>query len=260
MLRAAFNEISFVLRSKLRRAPRKFREPELDPQLLPSFARAMIASERAADLTARYRLEPLSKSALYLGTLFLIDLFDQLYAGKPEYFSPLKGELKVLDVGARDFEAAPAIYHALKYRGLEPSLTGIEVDGCRLTASGTTCRDAGLARCAALPGRHRYLVEDVFEHRDRYQMIVWIHPFLDEERLLEWGLPRRFLQPRKMLEHVLSLLEPGGLLMIVNQEKSEREQQRALFDALGTKYQSIDVPLYFRARDEPAYVHLFSST
>ena len=265
-IRAAINEVAFLYRSRLaqaRKTPRSFREPSLDLEILPSFARAMLASDRADELVEKYRLEPVTKTALHLGTLFLIDLFDRLFAAKPEYFSQLPSTARVLDVGARDFESAPAIYFAIKQLGVEPQLTGIELDAFRRIAGGT-CADAGCARAVMLrewsSGQHRYLAEDVLAHGEHYDAIVWLHPFLDEERLLEWGLPRRFLRPRAMLEHVISLLSPRGVLMIVNQERSESAAQQSLFDEVGKVYESVELPLHFRARDEPAYVHLFAST
>lgn len=254
--KAAINEAAFALRRRKEPASGEsnFVEPPLDAEALPAFARAMLASERAAQLKEKYRLQPLEKEALYLGTLFLIDLFDQLFIEQADYFSGWnRAPLRVLDVGARDFEAAPAIYLALRALGLEPQLTGVELEGAA----------AGAARAAMLDrwssGQHRYLAGDIFDHRETYDLIVWLHPFLDREKLLEWGLPLRFLRPAEMLSHVDSLLAPGGVLVVVNQDAGENAAQRALFETFGRPYTSLEVPLYFRARDEPAYVHLLRS-
>lgn len=252
--RSAVNEIAYRLRR--RKTFGSFVEPALEEEILPSFARAMLASERAEYLKEKYRLHPLEAHALYLGTLFLIDLFDRLFEERPE-LEFLGG--RVLDVGARDFESAPAIDFALRARGIVPRLTGIELDAYRTSPAGASCAEVGTARAARLGADHRYLAGDIFDHRESYDLILWLHPFLDREKLLEWGLPLRFLRPAAMFEHVYGLLAPGGLLLIVNQDAAEKSAQRALFEQLGKKYESLDIPLYFRARDEPAYVHLLRS-
>lgn len=211
-------------------------EPPLIRERLPGVARALIDGARAKELTERYRLERYASSMLYLGTLHLIDLLDRLKLRK--YRNP-----RVLEVGSHDFESAPAL-HA--YFG--GTLTGIEL---------VPQRELAESRLQLIGGApHRYLAGDVLEHQERYDVIVWLHPFLDRERLLEWGLAERHLRPRELYSHVRSLLRPGGLLLIVNQEESESRAQRALLEELGGVFESHEIELYFRGSEKPAYVHL----
>jgi hypothetical protein len=73
-----------------------------------------------------------------------------------------------------------------------------------------------------------------------YDVITWILPFVHEAPLRAWGLPRRLFEPGVLLDHVLSLLAPDGLLFIVNQGLAEAATQEHMlrirslpFDALG---------------------------
>jgi hypothetical protein len=242
-LRAGINEIAFSLRTKLRRSHQHFPEPLLTETELSDFASAMIASDRARELTATYRLDAISSTRLYLGVLFLTDLLDRL---PPEFFAALPPELAVLDAGAAELESAPAIQEFLRARGKIAKLTGIDVDPKNLP----------LAESRARRFSARFITGDVLEHRDRYHLIFLLHPFLDETSLLEWGLPLRFLRPRAILEHLRDLLEENGRLVVVNQVGSERDRQTSMLADLGAKFETLEVPVLFRARDEPAYVHL----
>jgi hypothetical protein len=234
-------------------------EPPLDLQRLSAFAASMLASERARVLTEKYRLQALRQKSIYLGTLFLVDLFDQLFAEAPEYFAGLSENPTVLEIGAKDFESAPslvAVFPGAKLTGVELEPDRLETDHLE---TGVSSQDRARARLSALGSGHRYFGKDIVEYFERHEVVIWLHPFFDETRLREWGLPASALRPGVLFEHALSLLRPNALLLIVNQERSEDEAQRALFALHSSRfraYRALEVPLWFRARDEPAYVHL----
>lgn len=230
-------------------------EPPLDRASLSAFASAMLNSSRARDLSAKYRLSYLSEQHLYLGTLFLTDLFDTLREEAPEYFAELPENLHILEIGPKDFESAPALAAVFHPR----QLTGVELEPDRLDDYGVTSSARAHARLAALNLEHNYLGLDLFDYRGRHNFLVWLHPFLDEARLREWGLPSQAFRPRELFAHALTLLEPGAYLSVVNQERGEFEAQAALFAEHSSQFRrhrALEIPLWFRANDEPAYVHL----
>jgi len=82
--------------------------------------------------------------------------------------------------------------------------------------------------------------------QDRYGLVLWFLPFVQEGALRVWGLPRRFFAPEALFRHVLARVAPGGTLLIVNQGEGERDVQRALFAGIGaapTELGLIESPL-----------------
>lgn len=243
----------------------------LDRPIAPlnAFAEAALGSTRATALERRYGFARAvgPRSSLHLGTLFLLDLLDRTALARPEAFARLPIAPEVLDVGARDFESALALALFIARfdpaRPRAPRLTGIELDAEAETRPGLSCRAASrahLARArACIPGEHRYLEGDVLEHVGRYDLVTWLHPFVDAERLVEWGLAPGHFRPRELHAHVAGLLRPAGLLVIVNQDPDENEAERALLAELDVRVDAFTLEPFFRAREVPCFVHLVSS-
>ena len=57
-------------------------------------------------------------------------------------------------------------------------------------------------------------------------------PFVFKDPCLAWGLPGDFFQPEALLDHVVGLLKPGGVLLITNQGLAEAAEQRRLLRPL----------------------------
>jgi hypothetical protein len=252
------NPLAFELRRLGLRPPRLLGSA---PPARSAFAEACLTSPRTAELRARYHLEelgPLAEDEL-LGTCFLLDLFDRVFeeAGPPA----LPAALTLLDAGAKDFESAPALLQLFRHGASATApravrLIGVEIDEGRVDRGARrSWGELARARLGRLGAEHRYHGGDLLRFGERCQVITWIHPFLDLETLLEWGLPARFFAPKELLLHLLSLLDPGGLLLIVNQERAESEAELELLRSIHAEHRSFEIEPFYRARDQAAFVH-----
>lgn len=131
---------------------------------------------------------------------------------------------RALDVGSKNGAYFPGLLAA---QPREWDL--VELDAHRRTIFGTTRRALGEAMVRESKGS-RFIAGDVRTLSGPYAVITWFLPFLSEAPLDAWGLPMRELVPDQLLTHVVSLLSPGGALLIVNQGEHEAELQRALFE------------------------------
>jgi hypothetical protein len=150
----------------------------------------------------------------------------------------IKEPLRWLDVGAKNWAYVPALNTFLKtFASWSPldepayELVGIELDAYRVYANLFSRYDYAMSFTQHMP-QAQYLVGDVMVHRQQYHIISHFLPFVVPEPCLKWGLPLSCFQPQAMLNHVLSLLIPGGFLIIMNQGEWERDAQQALFDRL----------------------------
>jgi hypothetical protein len=110
----------------------------------------------------------------------------------------------------------------------------VELDAHRRYADLSTRRAHG-ERVARAHAGCRYIAGSVAELQGQYGVVIWFLPFLFEEPLRAWGLPRRFFAPEALFGHVLDRVAPGGSLLIVNQGERERDRQRDLFAARGVQ-------------------------
>jgi SAM-dependent methyltransferase len=148
----------------------------------------------------------------------------------------LKGEIPegpALDVGAREWWYIPALYSFRPGPWL-----GVEVDGYQRYGDMTTRAAVARVRCSSLDGVE-YAIRSILDEKGRYAFITWFLPFVFFDTQVAGGLPDRFFEPRKMLEHVYGLLEPGGVLFVVNQNQEEVEEQGRLFESLGINAESL---------------------
>lgn len=104
----------------------------------------------------------------------------------------------------------------------------MELDAHRRYWTLSTRRAHGEWIARRLPGC-RYLAANLLDLRGAYGFVTWFLPFIHEAPLRAWGLPSRFLQPVRPLEHARTLLAPGGRLLVVNQGEVEAERQERLF-------------------------------
>lgn len=148
-----------------------------------------------------------------------------------------KDNIKILDIGAKNWYYVRDLYNFFKYNNFEKDihLDGIEIDAYRLYADfHTRCDYAryyskGLKNC-------RYIAGDFLKHYDKYDYITWFYPFVTEFPLLEWGLPLSTFKPQTMLEHALASLKPGGIILIKNLNEKEYAIQEKLFQELNVAY------------------------
>jgi SAM-dependent methyltransferase len=153
-------------------------------------------------------------------SLYVLDLLDRC-VGPPS--SPLPS----LDIGCKNGCYLPGLW---AWSG--GPWDGVELDAHRRYWTLATRRAHGEWIARRLPGC-RYLAANLLDLRGAYGFVTWFLPFLHEAPLRAWGLPRRFLQPVRLLEHVRTLLAPGGRLLVVNQGEAEAERQERLFREIG---------------------------
>jgi len=148
-----------------------------------------------------------------------------------------KDNIKILDIGAKNWFYVQDLYNFFKYNNFEKEiwLDGIEIDAHRVyTDLHTRCDYAlhysrGLKNC-------RYIAGDFLNHYDKYDYITWFYPFVTELPLLEWGLPLSVFKPAGMLAHAVASLRPGGIILIKNLNEKEYAVQEKLFQELNLSY------------------------
>lgn len=285
-LLAVLNPIFFRLRSAIRFRRSGYAEEPEPLEEVSEDLRESLTSPRADQLRERYdlgRFEPKLRRESFLSVLYFADLLDSIFES-----SRLLGEtrrpntdgrgpenyLRILDIGSKNFECAPAMVSVAGRRlghgqagGV--TLTGIELDAFRIYRNFHSRADvghyfSGLAGEAnqqgskSLTRSHQYIAGDLLEHEGAYDLITWFHPFLNAYPLLHWGLPKGRLRPGELFDHALGLLAPGGRCVILNQEEHERDTQRALLEAKGAEFEAFEITLAFRGEERTGYVFVLS--
>ena len=156
----------------------------------------------------------------YRLNLYILDLLDQHL---PRATRGGRG----LDIGASAWPYLPAL---LSFTGTP--WDGVELDAHRRYWSLST-RRAHADFMRRLCADCRYVSGSLLDVRGRYNRITWFLPFISPVPLHAWGLPQRFFQPLALLRHACSLLEDGGVMLIVNQGERERAAQAGLFSEAG---------------------------
>ena len=187
-------------------------------RLLPPTSRV-----RAGKLVAAYDLHrwpALLTSLEAHENMYVLDLLDRLLPGD---LPPGPG----LDVGSKNGVLLPAQQAVWPH-----SWDLVELDAHRRYLDLSTRRAHGERMARAFPGC-RYLSGSVTDVTGTYALITWFLPFVHERPLEAWGLPRRYFDPRGLLEHVVNRVAAGGALLVVNQGEGERDTQRELFEDAG---------------------------
>ncbi len=216
------NELNWQLKQVFHYSRRFKTKPRLD---LIKTLHNLTPQQRSAHerLYARYNMfdwPSLCNQSEYLENLYILSVLDQhLDSGQHPFLGP------GLDLGCRNFSHLPAL------KSFRPHpWHGIELDAHARYWSGHTRRAHGEWMAAQHPGS-QYLPTSLLSlpQGPQYNFISWWLPFVTEQSLRYWGLPRRFFQPHAMLSKAIELLCPGGTLFIANQGAHEASLQAALF-------------------------------
>lgn len=218
-----FRDVRWQLKQLLRLSPRLTRKRGLgDLQtLLASFDTAQ--HQRFAELLQRYRLTDWPRLCVaieYRENLTLLDLLDQHV---PRATTNQRG----LDIGCRNFSYLPAL-SAFSAGAWD----GVELDAHARYWNGFTRRAYGEWMARQRSNCH-YIAGSLLDLHGRYDLVIWLLPFVASRPLELWGLPQRFFQPLQLLRHAHARLQPGGRLFIVNQGEAEAEVQAELFAEAG---------------------------
>ncbi len=225
---ALLNQLTYPLRQALRWRRPGYREAAADPAAViaahPRRERllALVDTYHPA-LADRYDAVNLIEN---LDVLHLLDRARSLVAWQPP-----ATPLRVLDVGSKNFYYAAALAAFWSSQSPVASLLGVEVDAYRVYRDGYSRHDYADAYRAGLKGVD-FLAADVRAVTGRFEAITLLFPFVIALPLVKWGLPMGLLAPEDILRHVWALLEPGGLLIIANQDETEAAVQDEICDRL----------------------------
>ncbi len=217
-----FSDLAFTLRNAMRWSPPAWKRLASRAEVLASLdakARARLAElERDFDLSAWSRCCSLLE---WRESLYVLDVLKTALPASPAG--------RGLDVGAKNGCTLPGL--ATAHPG---GWDAVELDAHRRYLWGPTRRAYGEALAQAFDGC-RFIAGDVRTLPGPYACITWFLPFLTPAPLEAWGLPARFLEPDALLAHVVSTLQPGGVLLVVNQGPAEAALQLESFERLGLR-------------------------
>jgi hypothetical protein len=192
------------------------------------------AKNRATELMRRYPSVDWDTIASWqraCEVLTYLDWLDTFQQAAPHAFQPLFDQahcLNWLDVGAKNWAYVDALYAFIRAnRSHAFQLNGIELDPHRRYLNFQTRRQAALAHSQSLP-HTSYHEGNVLQWTQPAAIISHFLPFVFKDPHLAWGLPLNHFQPEAVLNHTISLLEPGGLLILVNQGQVEADAQAEL--------------------------------
>ncbi len=216
------NEIDFFIRRRAKISRRNFCPPNEPKEEIFD-----------KDLFEKYGLEDFKNNSTrqnYLENLYLLDLFDKYL--KVEF----KPEIRVLDIGCKNWSICKAEYFFFKKHCKKVILRGIELDSNRLYNNFYSRFEVAKYYTKGIEAD--YIEGDFLQYEEKYDYMIWVLPFVFERPLLKWGLPQKYFKPEEMLSHALEHLNDGGKIFIINQGEEEFEAQKRLCEKLNIKYNS----------------------
>lgn len=231
------NRLGFSLRNFLRWAPGSYRETTIQPEAwlrsqgnINDAARRLIQEYGFSESTA------VSQERL-LETLSYLEWLDYSYFQWPEAFASLtNNSLRWLDAGAKNWAYVEALTAFIRRHG-QPNfkLDGVELDPNRRYINFQTRRQAALSFIRNIP-QATYHAGNLLDWPHPVDIISHFLPFVFKDPHLAWGLPLNYFQPQTLLEHLLSRLKPGGLLILVNQGEAEAQAQQAMLQLASERF------------------------
>ena len=153
-----------------------------------------------------------------------------------QFFEKRKFEkMHVLDIGSKNWFYAKGEYEFFKSFCSKFLLTGVELDAFRLYANFYSRLEVAKFYTKNLENT-QYLAKNLLEINQKQDYIIWILPFVSVNPLKYWGLPKRFFEPEKLLNHAYNLLNENGQMLIINQGEIEAELQREFLENLKIPY------------------------
>lgn len=192
-----FDKLDFYLRNKLKFSRKNF-EPDFEINI----------------------------EALYVKSLL------EKYLGEMSF----KPDLKVLDIGSKNWCYVRGEWDFFSEKSPNMCLTGIELDAYRLNIELYSRLEIAKGYIKNLKNT-TYIADNLLNHKEKYDCIIWILPFVLKPTHLAWGLPTEFFQPKIMLKHAFNLLNDDGIMLIVNQGKYELNSQKKLYNKLKIKFE-----------------------
>lgn len=215
------NTIDFFFRQKISFSRKNYYEKSESKEGLFAKQKAL---EKEKYLFEKFNLNYLKSNSTrqnYLENLYVLDVFDKFLE------LDFEDNLKVLDIGCKNWFYAQGEYAFFKKYCKSLNLDGIELDTNRLYLNFYSRAEVAKFYMRNLVGSN-YISRDFLDHDEKYNYIVWFLPFVFESPHSAWGLPLKYFNPGKMLEHAYNSLEANGKILIVNQCESEYVAQQNL--------------------------------
>lgn len=153
----------------------------------------------------------------YVANLYLLDVLNRINVD-------ISTRRSALDVGSARWWYLPAL------KAFMPSAwTGVELPARQRGRRFDNTRAHALYFCKRYDDCE-YLNCCVTEITKCFDFITWFLPYVAINPLLASGLHEQFFDPAGLLRQVWNRLEPGGLLLIVNQGEAEVELQQKYLD------------------------------
>lgn len=224
---AALADFAFAVRSRLTWSPPAFKRLASRAQVEDTLTSE--GRRRLRELERRYDLATWSSCCSLLEwreSLYALDVVDRFV---PKELPTGRG----LDVGAKNGATLPGLATA-QPRGWD----AVELDAHRRYAWGSTRRVYGEALAHHFADC-RFVSGSVTDLQGPWALVTWFLPFLTQEPLEAWGLPQRYLEPERLLRHVLANVLPGGQVLILNQGDDEAALQRDLLSRVGAHWHDL---------------------
>lgn len=136
----------------------------------------------------------------------------QVHAGK---------SLKVLDVGARNFNLAPVFDSLFQEQGFLPEIHGIEIDAYRRLSNLRTRKDYA-DYFISKSSNAQFHACDFLKWETPADCVFALNPFVTEKPVLAWGLPLTLYKPEAFFEKAAQLLKAQcGHLFVTNPTEIE---------------------------------------
>ncbi len=219
------NAVFFALREFVRSGAGEYKELAEDKEL-----------ELSDELEARYkvllskypRLQHAHDNATAQRFSEILTYSDYLDRLNTDINLPKTEALHWIDVGCKNWAYVDAIdaYCNVK-QNIPYQLSGVEVDGYRRYVDGHNRKEYAETYIKQIPNAAFY-AQSIMTFTQHADVITCFFPFVFEDPCLHWGLPLSQFQPQIFLNHLLSLLKPGGVLIIINQDHDEYEEQYRL--------------------------------
>lgn len=247
------HNIDFFLRQHLKFSRKNYSEENESKEGLFSTPKIL---ENEKYLIEKFDLNYLKSNSTkqnYLENLYTIDLFER-------YLDVNSREnLNVLDIGCKNWFYAKGEYFFFKKHCKNLILDGIEIDANRLYSNFYSRAEVAKFHIKNLKGT-KYIEKDFLNHSKKYDYIIWILPFVVEEPLFKWGLPKKYFQPERMLMHAYNSLNEDGEIFIINQGEAEYNAQKVLCEKLNIPYTPIgEVKSEFLSYQNPRYLILIKT-
>lgn len=188
------------------------------PANWPSGTRAIEIAERYQVATWRSIIRPWEVAE----AAYVLALLDEVV---PDELRASGASGRALDVGCKGWSYLAA------QRAVVPSpWDGVEIDANRRVGGLQTRASIARWRIAQPTARGcGFIAGSVSQLPGPYRLVTWFLPFVRPEPHRRWGLPRRLFDPEGLLTHVWSIIEPGGVLIVSNQDAAEAQRQGELF-------------------------------